>query len=79
MESPAGALASPTAVQQGCDFGVKVSPLLIAISCSVCHPLPLVHPEGSAGAEMGIGNSRRASRGGGTVCLHSSEMAFIKY
>lgn len=79
MESPAGALASPTAVQQGCGFGVKVSPLLITISCGVCHLLPLLHPEGSADAEVWIANYRRASQGERTVCLCSSETVFIKY
>lgn len=64
---------------QGCGFGVKVSMLLIAISCGVCHLLPPVHAEGSADAEMGFANYRRASWGGRTVCLHSSEMVFIKY
>lgn len=78
MESPARALTS-TAVQCGCGFGVKVSLLLITISCGVCHLLPLVHAEGSAEAKMGIANYRRASQGGGTVCLRSSEMVFIKY
>ena len=79
MESPAGALACPTTVQWGCGFGVKVSPLLIMMSCGVCHRLPLMHPEGSADAETGTANYRRASQGGGTVCLRSSEMVFIKY
>lgn len=65
------------ATGRGCGFRVKVAPLLIAISCGVCHLLPPVHPEGSADAEMGIANYRRASRGGGTVCLHSSEMVLL--
>lgn len=44
-----------------CGFGVEVSPLLIAISCGVCHLLCPVHLEGSAEVEKRMANYRRAS------------------